>query len=137
MKKILIICTFISVILSASNNYELSLYEKVLPTIFIKTPIRVFVDKEMEELLKHSDKFKIVHTCNKSIVILIGNNFSNLPEVCKDKPFFTTSYKSFKNDENSFGAFYWRKGRPQIRFKKHVVDRYNLKLPYSLKKYIK
>ena len=120
-----------------SNQYEVELYNKVLPSIFTKKPITVFVDKETKALLKESKKFKIVNKCDAKVVLLIGKNFTNLSTLCRHKPQFSTSYKSFKNDINSFGAFYWRKGRPQIRFQQEVIDRYNLRLPDSLQKYIK
>ncbi len=137
MKNILIILFLLYSTTNASDNYELKLYDKLLPLIFIKTPIVVFVDKDTRELLKNSDKFKIVNSCDKNTMVLIGKNFHNLSYQCKNKPIFATSYRGFKNQKNSFGAFYWRKGRPQIRFKNDVLNRYNLNLPNSLKKYAK
>ncbi len=137
MKRIIIIFVFFTTILNASNNYELKLYEKILPPIFSKIPLTVFADKDANELLNISKKFKIVTNCNEAVVILIGRNFLNIPDDCKDKPIFSTSYRSFKNSKNSFGAFYWRKGRPQIKFKNKVLVRYNLTLPNFLRKYEK
>jgi hypothetical protein len=137
MKKILIIFILLFTVLNAVNNYELKLYEKILPSIFMQTPIRIFADKEIKEILKSSDKFKLVNNCDKTVVLLIGHNFSNIPNICKDKPQFATNYNDFKKIKNSFGAFYWRKGRPQIRFKTKVINRYSLTLPNSLRKYAK
>ena len=137
MKKILIVLLIYYNCLNASDNYELKLYEKVLPSIFTKLPIKVFVDKKHRKMLQNSSKFKVVDNCNESVVLLVGKDFTKLPSECKNKPLFSTSYRSFKNDKNSFGAFYWRKGRPQIKFKNDVLDRYNLNLPASLKKYAK
>jgi len=34
------------------------------------------------------------------------------------------------------GGFYWQKGRPNILFLKDNIDKYNIKLPSSMKQYI-
>jgi len=131
-----LIIFFISLsILFANDNYELKLYEKIIPSIF-KHKVYVYVDKKSEELLKNSDKFLIVDNCNNAD-ILIGKYFDNLEDSCKNKPYFSTSYKSYKNNKNSFGAFYWRKGRPQIKFREEIIKKQNLTLPDSFSKYIR
>ncbi len=135
MKKIFLIWIFLHQILLANSSYELKLYEKVLPSIFTKLPIKVFVDKSTKKLLKDSDKFEIVSVCNDDVVLVIGKNFHNLSANCKEKPLFATSYRWYKNYKNSLGAFYWRKGRPQLRFKKDTFKRYNINLPEDLMRY--
>ena len=137
MKKILIILFLLYSISNASDNYELKLYEKVLPSIFKQLPIKIYTDDDIKDILKHSNKFDILSTCTDAVVVIIGKNFENISQECKNKPIFATSYRGFKNYQNSFGAFYWRKGRPQIRFKNDTLNRYNLNLPNSLKKYAK
>ena len=134
MKKIFFIHLCIYTLLNASNDYELKLFETILPSIFKQQPITVYLDNDMSLLLQDSVKFKIVQSCNSSVVILIGKNFNNLSTECKNKPIFATSYRDYKND-NSFGAFYWRKGRPQLKFKRAVLKRYNLVLPDNLQRY--
>jgi len=137
MKKILFITILLHTLLNANSTYEVKLYETVIPSIFIKYPINVYLDKNTQDLLKNSTKFKVLYHCDESVQLLIGENFDNLPEVCKDKPVFSTTYRSFKNNKNSFGAFYWRKGRPQIKFKTNILNKYKLILPNALKKYEK
>jgi len=136
MKKILILIISLNIIL-ADNNYEQKLYEKVLTSIFTNIPIRIYADNDTKEILKYSSKFKLVDHCDRDTLILVGKKFDNLDEVCKNKPIFATTYKGFKYMKNSFGAFYWRKGRPQIKFKKNMIDFYGLDLPESLRKYAK
>jgi len=136
MKKIFLIWIFIHQVLLAESSYELKLYEKVLPYIF-ETPIKVYVDGSTKNLLQNSDEFEIKSTCSDDVVLVIGKNFSDLPQACKEKPLFATSYRWYKNYKNSLGAFYWRKGRPQLRFKKDIFEKYNIDVPYSLRKYVK
>jgi hypothetical protein len=77
-----------------------------------------------------------MESCNDSVVVIVGKGFKRDIDIC-NKPIFATSYRSFKNLENSFGAFYWRKGRPQIKFKVNIINKYDLRLPNSLERYAK
>ena len=135
MKILLLLLIFIQFNLCADANYEVKLYEKILPVIFHKQPLKVFVDKDTRMLLKDSAVFIIVDSCDNT-VLLIGKEFPSLSEKCKEKPLFATNYLSYHNQKNSFGAFYWRKGRPQLKFKKTILEKFNMVLPNSLKEYI-
>ena len=134
MKKLILIFIFVANILYSQDNYELKLYDKILPIIFNKNYIRVYVDDYTRDILKTSLIFEIVNNCNEAD-LLIGKNKNIFPRWCENKPLFATSYKGFKNSNNSFGAFYWRKGRPQIKFKLNTIEKFNLNLPDSLWKY--
>jgi len=135
MKKIFLIFLFIVSFLNAKSNYELKLYETIIPAIFSDYPINVYIDDDMYLLLKDSTVFNIVQNCDSSVTLLIGKNFGTLSLECRNKPVFSTNYRSFKKNQNSFGAFYWRKGRPQIKFNTDVLRKYDLVLPDSLKRY--
>ena len=135
IKKIIITIFFLFSYLHASDNITLKLYEKVLTSIFHSQTIKVFVDEQSKEILKDSDILKIVDSCDKSVVVLVGS-FSTLTNSCENKPIFSTNYRAFKHTANSFGAYYWRKGRPQLKFKRETLDRYQLFLPVALERYI-
>ena len=132
--KFFILCFILTKLLFA-NNYELKLYEHILPSIF-KGKILIYTDSKSKEILENSKILTIVDKCSEAN-LLIGKNFNNLDELCKKTPLFTTSYKSYKNNKDSFGAFYWRKGRPQLKFKKDVIEKLNFILPNNLQKYVK
>ena len=133
MRKVVFIL-FLNLVLSADGAYELKLYEKIIPLIFQSDHIRVYTDKTSKEILMNSKIFEIVQECIDGD-LLIGKDFQELTEHCNTKPIFSTSYQSFKNTQNSFGAFYWRKGRPQIKFNLNRIDMMQLNLPKSLQKY--
>jgi len=137
MRNIFTLFILLGTLLHANNNYELKLYEKILPVIFKEKTLNVYADAKSKELLKHSDKFKILQNCDEDTIVLITDKSSFIPDLCKDKPIFATSYSLYKNNTNSFGAFYWRKGRPQIIFKNEAIKQFNLKIPKNLQKYIK
>ncbi len=136
MKKLLIILLLFSINIFANSNYELKLYEKVLPIIFdIKYPV-VYADSHTKEILKNSKIFTLTNNCNE-VDFMMGKNLIDLNSNCNNKPIFATSYRGFKNMQNSFGAFYWRKGRPQIKFKQDIIIKFNLYIPQTLRKYVK
>jgi len=135
IKKIIVTIFFLFSFLNANDNITLKLYEKVLTSIFHSQTIKVFVDEQSKEILKNSDVFEIVDSCDKSVVVLVGS-FSTLANSCENKPIFSTSYRAFKHTPNSFGAYYWRKGRPQLKFKREALDKYHLSLPFTLERYI-
>ena len=89
----------------------------------------------MANLLKKSDKFILANRCDEATTLLVGAKFDNLPMQCQDKPIFATSYRYYKKNLQVFGAFYWRKGRPQLRFKSDRLSKFNLDLPKELRKY--
>lgn len=122
--------------INAADNYELKLYEKVLPLFFEKEPIRVYADKDTSKVLQKSSKFQIIEQCDNSVHLLIGRSFPDLSDTCRKKPLFSTSYRVYRSQKNSFGAFYWRKGRPQLKFKKHVLEYFKIKIPKNLARYV-
>lgn len=134
MKKWVLVFLFFNTIVSASTAYELKLYEQILPLIFQNEPIEIYVDSKSKEMLEGSKIFFIVDECIDAD-LLIGKDFHELSSFCNTKPIFTTSYQSFKNTKNSFGAFYWRKGRPQIKFNFSRIEGMNLNFPKPLHRY--
>ena len=132
MKKILYFVLFISIYVYGVTNYELRFYERVIPLIF-KIPVHIYADKETKNMLKKSDKFIIENSCTNAQLIM--GMIKNIK--CKDKPLFATDYDTYKLSPNAFGAFYWRKSRPQLKFKKQKIKEFNLNLDLSLQKYVK
>ncbi len=135
MKKVVLILFISCIALFSDNTYELKLYEKILPLLFKNKPLIIFTDKNTYQILKQSKKFEISQTCDQNTTVIIGKNFEEIPDSCKNKPLFATSYRWYKNYPNSFGAFYWRKGRPQLKFNKKRSEKLHIILPESLKKY--
>jgi len=136
MKTIILLFILTSVLFSR-QNYELKLYQTLLPTLFKKESLRIYIqESEQIYLFKQSTLLKAVDKCSDADLI-IGKEFKELPHECYDKPIFATSYRSFKYTKNAFGTFYWRKGRPQIQLKLKVMQRYHLYLAPNLSKYIK
>ena len=67
--------------------------------------------------------------------LIYGETFETLPFTCKKLPRFSTEYEQFQKDEKVIGAFYWRKGRPQLRFNEKRCKDFNITLPQELVQY--
>jgi len=137
LKKILIIILFINVLLyaNANENFQLKLYEKIFTAIFNKNILLVYADERSKNILKRSEIFKMMDKCNPAN-FMMGRKFTKIPRECENKPLFATSYRGFKNTKNCFGAFYWKKGRPQIKFRLEIIEKFNLNLPQRFRRYV-
>ena len=89
-------------------------------------------NKEDEIAYKKFSSFKITN-CKKANILLI----KDVEEKLKfEKPALALDYLSFKNCENCIGAFYWRKGRPQIILIRERLKKFNIKVKGELRRYI-
>ena len=115
MKKLIL---FIPVFLLALSPLEIKLIEKVLTTIFNKEKVYIYYPL-------HLNSNKLITTSCKKADVVLGDFHCN-------KPKFVFSYETFLKDKNAIGAFYWRKGRPQLRIKLKTIKKYHLHLTKDL-----
>ncbi|QCI27911.1 hypothetical protein [Caminibacter pacificus] len=117
MKKVIILLFFSVVLLFASAKIEL--FEKLFSTLFQK-PVVYVLTNNPDIKNANSRVLIVVKSCKKADVI-IGDVDKNCT-----KPRFLLDYYKFKNNKNAIGAFYWRKGRPQLRLRKKELEKYHL-----------
>jgi len=132
--KISFVYFFLAFSIRADSNYELKLYEKVLPLIFNSKHINIYVDSSTKKVFNKSLIFHTQESCTDADLIIIKKGILII-DTCKNMPMFALDYRSYKNNQNSVGVFYWRKGRPQLTLNKIAIEKFNLNLPISLKKY--
>lgn len=125
----------LSLTFSFAETPEQELIVKVFKLFSIKdVPIVVYEHNPIISL-KGSSFTNIVAECAQADVVY-GSHFETLPKECILLPRFSTEYEIFHNDERVIGAFYWRKGRPQLRFSKERCERFNIFLPPELVRYV-
>ena len=121
-----------------------------LTLVYAEAPEHELIVKTFK-LLSHHDKPLVVYEHNATVTLgnsweglsqqcekadlVYGTLFENLAKECQKLPRFTTDYESFLKDKNVIGAFYWRKGRPQLRFNKERCDDFEIHLPPELVRY--
>ena len=123
MKKIIII--FLAVFAFGEIEGLKPLLENIFPLITHKHKVKIFTVPKYYNLF-NSRKFIIVRECEKSDIV-----FGDF--ICDDRPTFTLNYYFYKTHKNAIGAFYYRKGRPQLKFKKEGLIRFFKSVPSSLK----
>lgn len=104
------------------------LFNYIFPLLSDKKVIKIYTLPIYYKYFS-SNHFIIVKDCNKSDIIL-GNI------KCDNKPVFSLNYNFYRNYKNVFGVFYYRKGRPQLKFKKDDLIKFFHKIPNELKGYV-
>ena len=130
MKKVLVSLIFIYTFLYSVSS-ESKIVKLLFSSLFNSTKINIYVDDKKKYTIIKEAGFNLVKTCSKADLVYSS---SYLIE-CNNKPIFTDNYKSFRDEKNVIGAFYWKKGRPNILFLKPRLDSFELKLPEKLEKY--
>lgn len=97
-------------------------------------------NREYATVFAHAEHFVLVDKAEDADIVLITSKkeieklkHTILP---KNTILFTTSYRLLKTNDDIVGAFYWRKGRSQLLFIKERLEKNNIHLPQSYRKYI-
>ena len=129
MKKTLFLLTLFPILL-----FSISSEAKIIKLIFNSVfPIDLVVYTNEKEKLVILEEAEIDFTSKCEDATLFYSSENKI--VCEDKPFFTSKYKTLKENKNAIGAFYWKKGRPNIIFVKSRLEYFELQLPQKFKKY--
>ncbi|AFL68383.1 hypothetical protein [Sulfurospirillum barnesii] len=122
-------------VLSYAQTPEQELIAKVLKLLVVENSTLRVYENQPAISLQGSSFDALVSTCEQASLIY-GENFEVLSFTCKALPRFSTNYDVFKNDTQVIGAFYWRKGRPQLRFNKERCEAFHILLPQELVRYV-
>jgi len=137
MKKLLILIIFASTLLAsnASQKIKAQILEKILSEISINKEMKIWSDdKTTLENFRNNKKFKIVKNCMDSNTIILKHK-KNLDKRCLDKNIFVLSYSLLNQLPQSFGSFFWKKGRPNIVLIKSRLQKRNINISNKLEPY--
>lgn len=137
MKKfyLLLFVIFIPVFAQQSPEYiEVKIIKKLLIDMSQNQTVKVCtIGYKVERL---SDEKIIVTDCYNADFIIIGKDsyliYKNKPAILLN----VDDIKNIKTYRNVIGAFYWKKGRPQLIFLKDRMQIYNIKLPKEYERFI-
>ncbi len=104
------------------------LLSQVLPTLVHKRVVRVYTAPKYYYLFKKYP-FLLVEDCNQSDIV-----FGNI--ACDAKPIFATNYYFYKKNPNVIAAFYYRKGRPQLKIRLQSYKNFFGNVPPSLQEFV-
>ena len=124
------------------EELEARILEKIFTDLLGKEKVRVLIlgDKERtvsKRLRRFSEKIDQVGSCEDAdLVLLAGRLKGGLPEVCGDKPLFSLRREDVFKFESCVGAFYWKKGRPNILLIRERLEERKLYLPPEYNRYM-
>ena len=142
-----IIITFIlsAVVLFAHNtgyahnegdNLKAKILEKVLSQVTINKDKRLWSDnKHLLGMLKKNNILATSYNCESSTLIIL-EDADNLPDTCYNKPIFVLKYNLLSDLFQSFGALFWKKGRPNIVIIKPRTESQSIKISKDLEEYL-
>jgi len=138
LKIILSILLFASLLFA--NNHNNSLKIQILENICsgiknIKAMPIYSDDIEIQKAFKNVHRFNVVENFNDAKLIILSKNVDKIKKFPK-KHIFVLNYDLLETIPNSFGAFFWKKGRPNIVFIKPRLKEQLLKLSSELEPYI-
>jgi len=103
------------------------LIETLFPLLLHRSPIKIYTIPRYYYLFDDNETFLLVKECNESDLVFGDINCS--------KPTFGLSYQFYHSHPNVIGAFYYRKGRPQLIIKLQSYKKYFGPLSPELKRF--
>ncbi len=136
----LILSIIFSVLMLSANerieHHRANILEKVFSQISINTKLKVWCDESsLVSQLKDHGRLQVVDDCLNANLILL-NNQGNLSQSCENKHIFALKYDILSDIPSSFGAFFWKKGRPNIVIIKPRLESQSIKISKRLEEYL-
>ena len=138
MKSLLFLLLFVSSLFcdSLSDKLRVDIVKNIVLGIKNSEPMTVCSDDvKIMKAFHSSEKFKVVDDCNDAKLIVLSKK-PNLPKDVRNKHIFVLDYDLLNEIPESFGAFFWKKGRPNVVFIKPRIQKHSLKLSANLKPYV-
>ncbi len=135
--RILLLSILSALLLSASSiSNQVKILEKVVSEISIDKQIKIWSDdKEIIAQIKKSNKFTTTTNCQDATFIILKEK-KNLSDVCSNICIFVLNYKLLSEIPKSFGALFWKKGRPNIVIVEPRIKAQNITITSNLKPYL-
>ncbi len=119
---------------------EVRIIEKIFKDLTKRESVRIYIlgdgkEEVKDKIEKYSEFLKIADVCSKADIVLLTGK-ARMPRACKDKISFALGRDLLFKLDSCVGAFYWKKGRPNILFLKERLRERMIKLPPEYGKYI-
>jgi len=110
--------------------------EKVFANISIGKDFIIWSDnKELLFELKKSKNFTTSINCENATMIILEDK-KNLEKNCINKPIFVLEYNLLSEVSQSFGAIFWKKGRPNIIILSPRAKKLSIDISQKLNEYV-
>ena len=131
-----IVFTFTLLASQSSDNIKIQILEKIITEIYIDKKIEVWSDnKNILAKLKEQNKLSTTNNCEEATVIILESH-SELIDKCSTKYIFVLNYQLLSDIPQSFGALFWKKGRPNIVIVEPRIKSQSIAVSDDLKPYL-
>ncbi|GEM_PF-340952 len=127
---------------SNEKELEIRILEKIFSDITGKRKVKVYLlgnksNYFSTNMKKYSKNLKEIKNCKEADIVFLAGRYKNkLPKSCYGKVVFSSRRKDVFIRKNCIGAFFWKKGRPNILFIREKLNRKKVKLPSEYDKFI-
>ena len=136
MKLLILIFLTLSLFASSINKHQIKILEKIMSEISIDKQIMIWSDNpKITSELKNNTKFIGGDNCEEATVIILENK-KNLTTKCEKKYIFVLNYRLLSDVSQSFGALFWKKGRPNIIILEPRIKSQSIKISKNLEPYL-
>ena len=134
MKRLLLFLLFTLSLFANDQKAQSKIIDTILNNISFQEQKLIYSDdKQLLETLgvNHS----ITYDSNKANLLILQDS-KNLPKNYKNKKIFVLNYKLLSKVPESFGAFFFKKGRANIIFLKPKLKQNNIEITNKLEPYL-
>ncbi len=139
MKTLLILIMAIQLLLASNNSvntHKVRILETIVKGITLQEKIVVWSDNNsLLSVLKKQNNIETSYKCINSTLIILEKN-KNLKEECLSKKIFVLNYNLLSTIKKSFGALFWKKGRPNIVFIEPRLKSQSISISKDLESYL-
>jgi len=116
MKALLLVLLLALSLLSSDSSLDLEvkILEKIISEVSLNKEKIIWSDnKKICKAIEKKGLIKTTPECNKATIVVL-KDIKNLPQECANSVIFVLDYELLSKIPKSFGAFFWKKGRPNI-----------------------
>jgi hypothetical protein len=138
MKLLLALIFFATVTFASdsSDTLQIKILEKIITEISVNNDMKVWSDnKNILRILKEHNKLQTTDNCEEATIIILQEH-DNLRKACSSRAIFVLNYKLLSDIPQSFGALFWKKGRPNIVIIKSRIKAQSIQVSNNLKPYL-
>ncbi len=121
---------------SSSNTHQIKIIEKIFSEISIGEELKIWSDSsDILFGLQTSAHFKIVQNLQDANIIILEKSDTFLSEYLS-KAIFVLNYSLLSEIPQSFGALFWKKGRPNIVIIQPRIEKQSITVSKDLYPYM-
>lgn len=126
---------------SVPEELEVKILQKLFLDILKKKEVRVFLvgdkrERYRKNIERFAKKLKVVDSCKDADITLIAGFVDKFPRDCLEGLLFSTKRENLFKFRNCLGAFYWKKGRPNLVLIRERLEKHRIELPSEYDRFI-